>query len=657
MSAKNLNPNGSKAMVKKTIVSYAVLTVNYKARNADYIDNFIPFIATLIYKKHYEEINVNKVRKDFRNEFGLDIPYHPMVAILNRAKKHGLIKLNRYRQKWQPVTEKIEELEFGDVANDHLRKQEKVIQHFIEFAKTNFNEDITYSDAESTLLAFLSVYDLEIFTKKVSLIPENMSRSKLNYCLFKFIQHANQADPEIFDFLVDISIGHVLVDTVFNCHVFEEENSEINDLKELEVYLDSDLIFMLLGIVEEERKSIYEDFITTLLDLNAQLYVFEHNYDEAQSILQECLNWVENPRYDPSKASLSAKFFVANGYDKVKVQETILKLPKVLEKYKITVVPGPSPNELERYQEDEAKLKKYIIETYRGSNPFFNETEKELTLWKDVKSLSYVHKLRKGLKPQIISKANCVFVTTNSGLAHSNKRFEELEKARTFCIPICLTDLQLGTMLWLQSPSKVEVLNKKKLMAECYAALQPNEILLKKYVKQLDKLYGDALVTNEQYYLLRTYQGAMNLLQDKTMGDIDNFTDKMPLEIYEEMQNQIRGEEQSNYLDERQEHGKTRGQLQEQIERTNEINNQKLNAEKSNENAICKLTNVTYAVLIVLLVTITTLVTLFSNLSNRSMIFKGVLIAGAIVVGVIGFLWQPNIVKQKIQDLIKKTLF
>jgi hypothetical protein len=73
--------------MNRTIKSIALLKVIYE-KDKDYIDLFIPFIATLILKFDYKSIEVEQVCSDFEKEYGLIIPYHPMQTILRRAKEN-----------------------------------------------------------------------------------------------------------------------------------------------------------------------------------------------------------------------------------------------------------------------------------------------------------------------------------------------------------------------------------------------------------------------------------------------------------------------------------------------------------------------------------------------------------------------------------------
>ena len=91
--------------MNKTIQTIALLKTIYEKSNSDYIELFIPFIATLILNKDYSEITIEGICNDFADEYGLKIPYHPMQTIIRRAKTRELIKKNS--DKWIPIQDNL----------------------------------------------------------------------------------------------------------------------------------------------------------------------------------------------------------------------------------------------------------------------------------------------------------------------------------------------------------------------------------------------------------------------------------------------------------------------------------------------------------------------------------------------------------------------
>lgn len=102
-------------------------------------------------------------------------------------------------------------------------------------------------------------------------------------------------------------------------------------------------------------------------------------------------------------------------------------------------------------------------------------------------------------------------------------------------------------------------------------------MLFKKYIDAVEQLKSGGKITADEYYLLRTHRAAINLLEEKTLGDPDAFDAKTPEEILQEIIAKIRNEEKQTYLREKDLHDKTkeildkerrqRTQLESQVDR------------------------------------------------------------------------------------------
>lgn len=191
------------------------------------------------------------------------------------------------------------------------------------------------------------------------------------------------------------------------------------------------------------------------------------------------------------------------------------------------------------HQISEAELTSVIIGLYKKNSPNYDETEKELTIYKDVKSISAIYKLREGNKPTKLHEAGHIFITTNSSLARASRLYEiQSSEEKYFFIPAALTDVFVGT-LWIQSPSKIDEINKKRLIASCFAATEPTKAMIKKLTETADRLKVEGTITGEDVVLLKQSRVARNLLQEETLGDPNRFTDKTVIEILDEIRADI----------------------------------------------------------------------------------------------------------------------
>lgn len=446
----------------KTIASLAILKVNWDECRKDYIEGFIPFIATLIAKKKYSEIEQNTICKDFAEEYGLIIPYHAMITILTRAKKRGLIEKNNHGKN-TPIKGEIAKLEFSSESLEQQRKYTNIIKEIIKFSNEQYGVSLTKEECESAFISFLKDHDLEILfasREEQSILPNIKSSKKHKFLINSFIRWSHNSEPELFKYVVDIATGHILASALLY-DKFDKFNAKVRGIN---YYFDTGFIIRLLGIEGEQRKEACIELLKILSEERAKLFIFRHTREEILNILQRCLRWVGNPQYDPSKASPATSHFVQNDYTESDVEAFIVNLNTRLEENNINIIGIPDPNKDYCYQIDEKKLYEIIVSNYRKRNPYFEEQERGPTLQKDIASISAIYKLRKGRYPQTIKEAEHIFVTTNIGLAFASSRFEISENKEQFSIPASMTDVFVGTQVWLQLPAKVSILNEKRLL-------------------------------------------------------------------------------------------------------------------------------------------------------------------------------------------------
>lgn len=533
----------------KTIASLALLKTNWDTLKKDFIENFVPFVVTLINRYQYKSIDTYTICRDFKNEYGLTIPYHPMMTILDRTRKNGYIV--RENGQFIPVMEKIESDDFSVVVGEQERKYNNIIDRFIRFCRENYETEVSEEDAENTLIAFIKEHDLDILfasKNKETLLPDVRSNASLIFLINTYVKHAHESEPEIFSFMVDISIGHIISSTL----LYPDFDKFQGRLSGACFYLDIGFLFGVIGINGDDRKDTYYELIKLLTTHQAKLLVFKHTYDEFLGILETSLNWLESQYYDPLKASRALRYFKENEYSSTDVERFILGIDKKLSDINFHIIESPDPTTDKNYQIDEERLQEIIVQVYKNRDPYFDEEEKDFTLYLDVKSIAAINRLRRSNLPRSLEGSPHVFVTTNSSLAFANKLFEtERVEGTYFYIPSVLTDIFVGTLIWIRSPMNISEISEKRLLANCYAALQPSEGLLKKLIGAAEKLLEEGEITQEEITLIKESRVARNLLQEETLGDPNRFTDQTITDILAEIRMGIRIEEQEKFEDDK----------------------------------------------------------------------------------------------------------
>ena len=453
------------------------------------------------------------------------------------------------------------------------RKYAYVLKKFMEYCTQEHDEIISNEEAEQVLLAWISDHDLDLLflSQDVrSLLPEADASTSQRYLIHNFILDAHSSDPDVFQCFLDYSIGHIFANAIiYQQDAFELEKDKLQNCN---IYLDIAFFFGITGMNGEERKSAYIDFLETLRHQNARLIVFRHTYDEFRGIIEGSLQWIDSMHYDPLRASRASTYFVENGYSSSDVEEFILEIDPCLADHGIIVEDTPTTEVNTAHQINEDELTALIVDLYKNRDSTFDELDKEDTINRDVRSIGSVHRLRAGERPTSMRDASHVFVTANSALALANRRYEQNErKDKYFFIPNVVTDVFLGTVLWLESPKTVSTLSENRLIATCYSALQPTRTMIKKLVETADKLFAESEITADQVVLLTQTRVARNLLQEETLGDPNRFTDKTALDVLEELRSDIRDEERATYEQERSQLNAENVDLQKELsQRTSE---------------------------------------------------------------------------------------
>lgn len=537
--------------MENTIKTLALIkvTLDHHPNIKDYLDIFIPFLVTLIKKKEITDLkNIQYLRNEFQTEYGLMIPHHPMLALVNR-----LIVLGYGREigpgEFSPVFDKINTDNFINEATKHEKKYDALINSFVTFSNEKHGLKISLDEASRNLLLLLEVHDIDIVfadDKGDSILPV-IDKSEIGVNLaYDFVRSSYEQGLPEFEVMADIAFGHIIANSVI---IGTNLSKEVN-LSKVNYYLDTGILFGLFGINGDYEKKVYAEFVRLLKNHNGNAYIFNHTYDEFINIVDACRNWIDNPSYDINKANRTLVRFRSLGYHSSDIDIFISKIPKTLTAYGIVVVDTPNPNVDNEHQMGDIDFQRTLIEIYKKNYEFFDEDQKEGTIYLDVRSVSAIFKLRKGNYPRNLGECGYVFVTRNSTLAYASKLFEKsISKIDRFYIPTTVTDGFIGTIIWLSSPVRCDMQNisKTRLIASCYAALHPSRQLKKLFLVEVEKAEKDNLISSDEVIVLKTANIAEEMLQERTLGNPNKITTQTPIEIINEIKVRAKNEARKEF--------------------------------------------------------------------------------------------------------------
>lgn len=543
--------------MSETLVHLAVLRALYEETGADRLEPFVPLVLGCIADQGIKQLDPDGLKElcdAFEVRYGLRVPPQPMMAIINRARKLGYIRF-RSGAAYEPVPGKLAGLPFQGVREEQKAAWERTLRKFMSFAD-DMGQSLSERQADRALLSVLRDRDEAILTGSTgeSILPP-LDADDHEYLANSFIAWAYEADKDSFDFVVSFATGHLLASAVLNWNLHDYAGG----LPGLHVYLDAPIILQLAGITVPARQEATVEFLALLRSLNVVLLVFEHSVQEAVSLLENAAEWIDNPRYDPLKnRSQTTRFVVDDGWTHGEVDDAIASLHGVLEEAGVSRRAAPGPAVLKQHQIDEAELERQIVENYRATNPSFSYPAVKPTILLDIKSVGAIHKLRKGRQSASLADANVVFATLNCQLARVVSKYErENETYGVRSIPTCVTEVFLGTLAWLTSPSQGAASNVRRVVADCTAALQPTPALVARMLAELKAMEARSEITPALYDAVRVDPTARRQLVELTQNDVAQFTAQTAFELIREYQDAHAAQVLAQFETEREKHRTT----------------------------------------------------------------------------------------------------
>jgi hypothetical protein len=102
----------------------------------------------------------------------------------------------------------------------------------------------------------------------------------------------------------------------------------------------------------------------------------------------------------------------------------------------------------------------------------------------------------------------------------------------------------------------------REVLAFSYAALQPSDALWDKYLTEIEKLEKDQSITQRDHQLLRSNPQTMSELMNLTFGDEKALTQQTIIDVLDNINNEIKYEENQKLVAEQYAHEQTQNTLE-----------------------------------------------------------------------------------------------
>lgn len=520
----------------QNIISLAILKVNWDLLSKDYIENFVPIAAECIRLSPHEIVTLDNMQSDLEKYFSLNIPQHVIKQILKRVNKRGYIKSenNAYIRN----NSRLKNLNYKDVRDKVLAMHESVICKLVKFAQEKYNLPWGAEEAEQALQTFIDDNQLSIIAYSGGfspIFPKRSSHQKgEKFVVGVFINFLLKSKSLEYDYFETLVKGNMLANAIF----LTEPGEVKQRFRNTSVYFDTPVLINALGYAGKTLQQPCIEQIEMLYTAGASLKCFRHTLDEIDGILGAIERTIRQGQLQDAYGLTD--YFISEGLRSSDIELLAINLVDSLKAIRVEVV--DKPPYIEKFLIDEFSLSAALEKAISYKS--------EKALQRDVDSISAIIRLREGMQSNKIEECRALFVTNNIELVRVARNFYS-EKVSPRLVPPSIPNFVLTNLLWLKLPNAAPELPKKRLIADYYAATQPEEHLWKYYLTEIDKLEQSGQYSEDDYYLLRHSLDAKAALMESTLGEETAFSEGTIPEILDRIYSSIREEAEKEIISER----------------------------------------------------------------------------------------------------------
>lgn len=499
---------------------YAAYKAGFLGNNI--LDTYFSFVANIVSEERLTVVEDTVIATKFNERYTMELPLPFIRQVLGVGVQNGSFIEDHGR--YSVVVNEIAKYRFSKTDFDAL--WERLIKDFSEYCRLK-DIDISSLDVGTFVLDLLDDADEKILSGEK--VNEQAGMSAPEYAWHSFIKEQGQLQTELYSFVAALSASNITKQALFHA------GETTTDYSGLHIYLDSPIVFALLGMDDSSRTESYKQLVADMLKVNCSVHVLDHNFQEVDSIIARAAGWATNTLYDLRKANNAARFFHDSQMDETEISEFCENVETKLNELGITIKETAYDVFQDKFQEDETCLFDMVKARYLDHGYELSQ-EKQDSIRIDVQSIIMIYRERQGQTATRLQNAKHIMLTSNNAIANVSKKYESNRSLQAGHIPACISADLFGAILWLDSPMQLLEYQKKKLLADCYAFLKPDKVMLDKYIQSLDEARNADAIDEKKFLFLRTHKVVLDSLMDITKGDYARFNSNTYLEVYDDIQ-------------------------------------------------------------------------------------------------------------------------
>lgn len=477
------------------------------------VDSFLPFLIHLVRSKKLYVVQIEKLADEFEAYYGFNLTYFVIRNILNYLSRRDICeyKNNQYYfviRKLKAL-DTINEKDF-DQYNDDV---DSLISDFLTYCN---DDSLSRNNAEEVIVSFIKEYDSDLLFTNKGLINDD-DNPALKMFWIEYLKEKMRLNNGEYKTVLKMCEGNIIRSLLFD----EVDSKQI--YSGVKVFIDTPLIFRILGYYGDFLKKEYEFLFNAWRKQGGSFYIYEHNLDECLNVLRIAEEWVEAKEIDPGKTSDVCIYFREKGYAKEDVALEIETFEKKLKEIGIQKQVMDF-NTDSGYMEDSKQIREMILRQYNKRVTFDSVEQSTTMIETDVKSILYSFFLRENNSIHTMREAKLIYLTSNSALHIVSNNYQKSKYGQSIS-PVQL-DAFIGMVICLNDIDNIPTVVENRVISHCYSAYKPTRALKEAYGEKLVNMLTQKKVSNDDYYLLKHHSIITDELVKGTCGIADNLNDE-----------------------------------------------------------------------------------------------------------------------------------
>jgi hypothetical protein len=509
------------ASAAKGLATVALLKANFDA-GKDHLEMFQPFVRDCVPHLERDDFAVDELRAAVLERHSLAIPIDTLRTLLARLgrERKPLVKREAGRYFRLRPDSGVPDLAQARAAVES--RQQVVAQALLDFAESKGLHLRSAEDALALILQFLGRYHVSMALavpldlSAIEPEPDEAGGQRRSMVVVaSFLKQVVERDDVLTATLHQMLEGFVLQNALF----LKDISIAARRFDNLEVFLDTALLFATLGLTGEAAQVAMDEALALLRETGARLAAFDVTLKEMRRILSVYEEHLATSEGRLTLHPTEVTMFVLNKrYTPSDIREIGALLERRLLDRAINVrqVPTHRPE----FTLDEEALTRSLA-SQQPRYGFRKRNGSDPRVRHDVDCIAGVLTLRAGRSAASLDHSRAVFATA-SWLTLKNT-LEWFEKQGSADVPPLIHHLTLSNIAWLKKPASAVKLQLHELVAMCAAVLVPSRRLWEGFVAHLRRLQAAGDLTSDELAAIVASNMTKNLLveQERDDGDYD----------------------------------------------------------------------------------------------------------------------------------------